>query len=239
VSDPFLAASVLEGVPSAYAATRDGIDSLLRDRGLRRSTPETTAQSLLLGAAATSSLEGGESDVDLLANGGGDVTARAAVRLSSELLALVPVWKRSPLQAMARMHAVAAAGSVDDVDLGRPVNPEGVGRLTELARLVGLPTQAPGLVVAALVHGEIMAAGAFASHNGVVARAAERLVLVVKGVDPASVTVPEAGHAAEPDGYRSALGAYERGDTSGVHQWLLYGAQAFARGAERSPLASS
>lgn len=237
MSDPFLAASALEGVPSAYAATRDGIDSLLRDRGLRRSTPETTARALLLGAAATSSLEGGESDVDLLAGGGGGATARAAVRLSTELLALVPVWKRSPLQAMARLHSLAAAGSVDDVDLGRPVNPDGVARLTELSRLVGLPTQAPGLVVAALVHAEISTAGAFASHNGVVARAAERLVMVVKGVDPASVTVPEGGHAAEPDGYRSALAAYGRGDANGVHQWLLYGAQAFARGAEQSPFA--
>ena len=52
VSDPFITAAQLEGVPSAYAATRDGIDSLLRDRGLRRSTPDDTARSLLLDIAA-------------------------------------------------------------------------------------------------------------------------------------------------------------------------------------------
>ncbi|WP_375000988.1 oxidoreductase [Aeromicrobium sp. CTD01-1L150] len=237
-ADPFIAAASLEGIPSAYAATRDGIDSLLRDRGLRRTTPQDTARALLLGAAATAGLEGSDNDPDVLAEGGGDATARGAVRLSTELLGLLPVWNRAPLQALARLHSLAAAGSVADEDLGRPVHAAGVARLSELARLVALPTQAPGLVVAALVHAEVVAAGAFVSHNGVVARAAERLVTVAKGVDPASVTVPEAGHAAAPQGYRAALAAYERGDAPGVTQWLNYGAQAFARAAEASPLAT-
>ncbi len=224
-------------MPSSFAATRDGIDALLRDRGLRRTTPEDTARSLLLGAAATASLEGSEHDVETLANGGGDATARAAVRLSTELLGLVPVWRRTPVQAMARIHARAAAGSVPDEDLGRPDDPDGVARLTELARLLVSPTAAPALVVAALAHAEVATCGAFSSHAGVVGRAVERLVLVERGVDPASVTVPEAGHAAVPDGYRSALAAYARGDTPGVSQWLMYASEAFTRGAEASPLA--
>ena len=234
--DAFLAAASMEGVPSAFAATRDGIDSLLRDRGLRRTTPEDTARSLLLGAAATASLEGSDVDVELLAGGGGDATARAALRLSTELLGLVPVWRRTPLQAIARIHALAAAGSVPDDDLGRPDDSTGVARLGELSRALTAPTEAPALVVAALTHAEVATCGAFASHAGVVARALERLVLVERGVDPASVTVPEAGHAAEPEAYRSALGAYELGDSAGVSQWLLYASQAFTRGAEASPL---
>lgn len=237
VSDPFISAAQLEGIPSTYAGTRDGIDGILRDRGLRRSTPEDTARALLLGAVATASLEGSTCELDELAAGGGDALARGAVRLSTELLGLLPVWKRAPVQALARIHALAAAGSVDDLDLGRPVNPEGVGRLTELAWMLGQPTQAPGLVVAALVNAEITSAGAFATHNAIVGRAAERLVLVAKGVDPASVLVPEAGHAAEPQGYRSALEAYASGKPTGVHQWLMYASQAFTRAAEASPLA--
>ncbi len=237
VSDPFLAAASLEGVPSAFAATRDGIDALLRDRGLRRTTPEDTARSLLLGAAATASLEGDESDVETIAAGGGGVTARAAVRLSTELLGLVPVWRRTPVQAIARIHAIAAAGSVPDDDLGRPDDPAGVARLSELAHNVTAPTEAPALVVASLAHAEVATCGAFSSHAGVVARAVERLVLVERGVDPASVTVPEAGHAAEPEGYRGALAAYARADAAGVSQWLMYASQAFVRGAEASPLA--
>jgi hypothetical protein len=58
-------------------------------------------------------------------------------------------------------------------------------------------------------------------------------------VDPPSVTVPEAGHAAEPLAYASALEAYARGDDAGRAQWLRYASQAFARGAERSPIARS
>ncbi|MBC7595687.1 MAG: oxidoreductase [Kineosporiaceae bacterium] len=236
-NDPFISAASLEGIPSAYAATRDGLDSLLRDRGLRRSTPEATGESLLLGAAATAAIEGSSYEVEALKAGEGDATARGAVLLSTELLGLVPVWNRSPLQAIARIHALAAAGSVDSSDLGRPSNPAGAERLNLLGRILGQPTEAPGLVVAALVHAEIAVAGAFASHNGVVARAVERLVLVAKGVDPASVTVPEAGHAAEVEGYRAALAAYEGGEAAGIHQWLMYASQAFSRGAEASPMA--
>ncbi len=226
----------MEGLPSAFAATRDGIDSLLRDRGLRQTSPAATAESLLLGAAATASLEGSPYDVEELRAGGGDDGARAAVRLSSELLGLVPVWNRAPLQALARIHAVAASSLVAAEQVGRPVHAEGSKRLMLLARLVQQPTEAPGLVVAALVHAEIAAAGAFISSNGIVARAAERLVLVAKGVDPPSLIVPEAGHAAAPEGYRGALAAYARGDAAGVNQWLNYAAQAFARGAEAAPV---
>lgn len=235
-NDPFAAAAALEGVPSIFAATRDGLDALLRDRGLRRTTPEDTARSLLLGAAATARIEGGDADADLLAAGGGDTTARAAVRMSTELLSLVPRWRTAPLQVLARLHALAAAGSVPDDDLGRPGNPEAVARLGELAILLSRPTTAPGLVVAALVHAEVATVRAFGSHDGVVARAAERIVLVAQGVDPASVTVPEAGHAADVGAYRSALAAYGRGDTAGLTQWLNYAAMSFSRAAEASPL---
>lgn len=218
------------------------MDAVLRDRGLRRSTPDDTARSLLIGAWATATLEGSECELDELAAGGGDATARAAVRLSTELLGLLPTWQRSPVQALARIHALAAAGSVPDDALGRPVNPEGGRRLAGLAAMLGAKTQAPALVIAALTHAEIAAAGAFASHNAVVARAAERLVLVARGVDPASVTVPEAGHVAAAPDYFEALAAYATASSddgsNGVHRWLLYAADAFTRGAEASPLAT-
>lgn len=239
MSDFFVAAASLEGVASALAGSRNGIDAVLRDRGLRRSDPEHTARSLLLGAAASATLEGDPVGPDELAAGGGGTTARAALRLSSELLGLVPTWQRAPVQAIARVHALAAAGSVPDADLGRPTNPEGSARLTELGRLLTRPTEAPALAVAALVHAEILAARAFSSHDGVVARAAERLVLVSRGVDPVSVIVPEAGHAASPDAYVRAVSAYEAGTSAGVQAWMLYAAGAFTRGAEASPLVTS
>lgn len=220
----------LEGVPSAFAATRDGIDVMLRDRGLRRTTPEQTAESLLRGAYASGVLEGSESTLEEMRAGHGDAVAQAALRVSTELLGLVPVLGRSPVQAFARLHALTGG-----VSAGRPVSADAAARLQSLAQTL-LTTTAPGLLVAALVHADLVSAAPFADHNGIVARAAERLVLVVRGVDPASLVVPEAGHLALRAQYESNLRGYSDGATSGVHAWLLYSAEAQTKGAEASPL---
>jgi hypothetical protein len=226
----------LEGVGSAMAAARDGIDALLRDRGLRRTTPETTAESLLRGAHASAVLEGSASSVDAVRRGEGDATANAAVRLSAELLALVPTLGSAPLQAIARIHTVAAKGEVADADLGRPVDPPAAERLVALARLLSAGTSAPALVTAAVAHAEIVAAAPFASHNGLVARAVERLLLVARGVDAKSLVVPEAAHLRLRPEYESNLRGYRDGGVPGVHSWLLYAAEAYAAAAEASPL---
>jgi len=229
--DPLAWLTELEGVPSAFASTRDGIDVMLRDRGLRRTTPEQTAESLLRGAHASAVLEGSTATLDdVRAGTGGDAIAQAAVRVSTELLSLVPVVGRSPAQAFARLHALTGGGSP-----GRPISSEAAGRLQSLARTM-LQTKAPALLVAALVHADLVSAAAFADHNGIVARAAERLVLVGRGVDPASLVVPEAGHLAIRPEYESNLRAYRDGGRAGLHAWLLYAAEAQAKGAEASPL---
>lgn len=227
---------MLEGVASAMAATRDGIDALLRDRGLRQSAPELTGESLLIGAHASAVLEGSEASLDEVRAGGAGAMAQAAVRVSAELLAMVPVLGKSPLQAFARMHTVAGKGVVADEDLGRPRSPEAADRLGGLAKLLVAGTSAPALVVAAVVHAEIATAAPFASHNGIVARAAERLVLVTRGVDPKSLVVPEAGHLRLRREYESNLRGYRDGGAAGVHSWILYAAEAYAAGAEASPL---
>ncbi|WP_254185254.1 oxidoreductase [Nocardioides panacis] len=227
----------LEGVASAMAATRDGIDALLRDRGLRRTTPDLTGESLLRGAHASAVLEGSASTLDEVRADGGDPVARAAVRLSSELLGLLPTLNGSPLQALARMHTLAAKGEVPDQELGRPRGADGAARLRDLAGLLTAPTTAPALVVAAVVHAEIAVTAPFVSRNGLVARAAERLVLVARGVDAKSLVVPEAGHLAVRAEYESNLRGYRDGGPAGVHGWLLYAAEAYAQGAEASPLA--
>ena len=237
-SDPLARLAALEGVGSAMAASRDGIDALLRDRGLRRTTPETTAESLLRGAHASAVLEGAESSLEEVRAGGGDETAHAALRISTELLGLAPTLTASPLQAFARVHTLAGKGVVDDADLGRPRDDVSAARLRDLARLLTAETAAPALVVAAVVHAEIATVAPFVSHNGLVARAVERLVLVARGVDAKSLVVPEAGHLALRAEYESNLRGYRDGGTAGVHGWLLYAAEAYAAGAEASPLRS-
>jgi hypothetical protein len=234
-SDPMARLVSLEGVPSAYAAVRDSIDVVLRDRGLRRTSPATTAESLLRGAHASAVLEGSASSLAEVREGGGDAVAVDAVRVSVELLSLSPVLTRSPLQAAARLHAVAAAGLTDD-ERGRPRSPEAAGRLRTLAAILTTETTAPALVVAAVVHAELATAAPFASHNGIVARAAERLVLVARGVDPTSLVVPEAGHLALRAAYESNLRAWSDGGEAGRHAWLLYAAEAYSAGLEASPL---
>lgn len=235
-TDPLAWLTSLEGVPSAYAAVRDGIDVLLRDRGLRRTSPETTAESLLRGAHASAVLEGSTSSLDDVRAGTGDEISGDAVRLSSELLGLAPSLSRSPLQALARMHALAAGGSVADEQLGRPRDAVSADRLRSLSDLLLAPTDAPALLVAAVVHADIATSAPFASHNGLVARAAERLVLVARGVDEKSLVVPEAGHLALRAQYDSNLRAYRDGGERGVHAWVLYAAEAYTKGADASPL---
>ncbi|MCW2775857.1 MAG: Oxidoreductase [Nocardioides sp.] len=235
-TDPLAWLTSLEGVPSAYASARDGIDVMLRDRGLRRTSPETTAESLLRGAHASAVLEGSTSTLAEVREGGGDETAQAALRVSTELLSLAPALGRSPLQAFARLHALAGAGTVPDDRLGRPRDEAASDRLRALAELLTAPTAAPALLVAALVHADLVTAAPFGSHNGLVARAAERLVLVARGVDEKSLVVPEAGHLALRAAYESNLRGYRDGGPAGVQAWLLYGAEAFAAGAEASPL---
>jgi len=226
----------LEGVASAYAAVRDGIDVMLRDRGLRRTSPETTAESLLRGAWASGVLEGSGSELEEVRESGGDGIAQDAVRVSTELLGLVPTLRQQPLQAFARLHALASAGSLPEQERGRPRSPEAAARLMELNRTLLAPTEGPALLVAAVVHAELATGAPFASHNGIVARAAERLVLVARGVDEKSLVVPEAGHLALRAEYESNLRGYRDGGQAGVHSWLLYAAEGYAAGAEASPL---
>jgi hypothetical protein len=237
VTDEALAWLVsLEGVSSAFAAARDGIDVMLRDRGLRRTTPDTTGESLLRGAHASAVLEGSTSTLAEVRAGESDAIAADAVRLSVELLSLVPVLKRAPLQAFARLHAVAAAGSLPAEELGRPRGPQEVARLRGLADVLAGDRTTPALILAAVVHADLATVAPFGSHNGIVARAAERLVMVARGVDPTSLVVPEAGHLALREQYESNLRGYASAQRSGMHSWLLYAAEAFSAGAEASPL---
>ncbi len=234
--DPLADLAALEGVGSALAASRDGIDALLRDRGLRRTAPELTAESLLLGAHASAVLDGSSATLEEVRTEPPDDVSAAAVRVSTEVLGLVPVLAHSPLQAFARLHMVAAKGTLPDTELGRPRDRDASDRLAGLGRLLLQRSAAPALVAAAVVHAELRTVAPFASHNGIVARAAERLVMVARGVDPTSLTVPEVGHLALRAQYESNLIGYVEGGRAGVHAWLLYAAEAYTAGAQASPL---
>ena len=62
-------------------------------------------------------------------------------------------------------------------------------------------------------------------------------MLVARGVDEKSLTVPEAGPPGAAARSTSPTSrAYRDGGPNGVHAWLLYAAEAYAAGAEASPL---
>ncbi|MGH8971409.1 MAG: oxidoreductase, partial [Actinomycetes bacterium] len=65
-----------------------------------------------------------------------------------------------------------------------------------------------------------------------VARAAARLVLVTRGLDPGAVSVPEVGHVElGPSAYAEALAAYAAGGPDGISTWVGHCARAVVLGA--------
>ena len=169
-----------------------------------------------------------------------------AVRVSAELASLAPTWRRAPLQVLARLHLLAATGLLEPDRLGRPRGPgdpgdrafparEAAARLDQLVRLLIAPTSAPALVVAAIAHGELLAISAFPAADGVLARAVSRLLLITRGLDPASIAVPEVGHLEMgPQAYVAALSDYVTGGTAGVARWVVHCGAALTRGARET-----
>ncbi len=186
-------------------------------------------------------------------------TAIGALRAAAEADRLAGVLPTAPLQGLARLHVAAAAGLVPDDALGRPRRPgelpgDGADLLTgpgpedvvaapdagdpladRLAGLSGLlraPADAPALVVAALVHAEVMTARPFVAGNGVVARALCRAVVVDRGLDPTGVVVWEVPLLAAGPNYPLTLATYARGTADGVRSWLTLFARAVVDGAD-------
>jgi hypothetical protein len=174
--------------------------------------------------------------------------AHGALRAVAETEHLGAAWQTTPGQVMARLHLAAGSGVLDQADLGRPradaeapregstdpPAPTGQAlhaRLHQLSDLLAAPPSAPALLVAALVHAEIVTARPFVAGNGVVARALARAVIVTRGLDPFGVAVWEAGHLASGPAYPAGLAGYAGGDASGVAEWLQLAARAVVDGA--------
>jgi hypothetical protein len=95
-------------------------------------------------------------------------------------------------------------------------------------------TEAPTLVVGAIVHGELLALRPFGCGDGIVARAAQRVTFIARGLDPKALAAPEVGHAELADGYADALRAYMTGTSPGVATWVRHCADAVSAAARDS-----
>jgi len=165
-----------------------------------------------------------------------DPRLAGAMRATASLVDLIPVWQRAPLLALARLHVLAAADLAGPEPagaemLGRPRPDPATGpRLAALAEVViAAPWPAP--VMAAVVHGELLALRPFGSADGVVARAAGRLAMMSSGLDPDGLTVPEVAYLRSGPRYRLAAQEFGAGEANGVTAWLLLLCDALIAGA--------
>ena len=243
--DPLAPLMELPGVGAASDRAREALGRAHRHRANLRGWPVTAAEAALRAARASSVLDGGPVRLDDLVEaslqdrGVSDPVFAGALRVAQALEggagSLVGVWQRAPLQALARLHMLAAADQVDDDRLGRPRADAEVGRRLELlADVVTARTRASAPVVAAVAHGELLTLKPFGSADGVVARAVSRLVTIASGLDPHGLGVPEVSWMRQPADYRDAAREFADGTPEGVAAWLVLCCRALQAGAQEA-----
>ncbi|WP_370261929.1 oxidoreductase [Streptomyces sp. V4I8] len=255
-ADPLAALGSLPGVPESVESVRKAVDRVYGHRIMRRRSNEITSEAALRGARGSAALSGADwalEEVRRRTDFSGDDEARvmgATLRLTAEAGQLLSIWRQSPLRVLARLHLVAAASNDDQVgrprkgaepvdeplvELPLPSAEEVHGRLEGLSELIIAGGSAPALVTAAVVHGELVALRPFTSHNGLIARTAERIVLVGSGLDPKSVCPAEVGHAElGRAAYLAALDGYVSGTPEGMAAWIAHCGKAIELGARES-----
>src|SRR5690348_13584039 len=124
--DPLAALGELPGVPEAVDSVRQAVDRVYGHRVMRRRSQEVASEAALRGARASAALAGADwplEEVRRRSDFSADDQARtvgAALRLTAEAGQLLSVWRQSPLQALARLHLVAAGGATEPSTVGRP-----------------------------------------------------------------------------------------------------------------------
>src|ERR1700744_2432013 len=230
----------LPGVAPASDQARDVLGRAHRHRANLRRWPVTAAEAALRAARASAVLDGGlKLDEQLDASAASDPVFAGALRVAQALeggeTTLVRVWQRAPLQALARLHMLAAADRVDEDRLGRPRADADVGpRLELLTEIVTGATKVPAPVIAAVAHGELLTLAPFGTADGVVARAVSRLVTIATGLDPHGLGVPEVGWMRRAADYRDAARGFAEGTPEGIPAWLVLSCRAMRTGAQEA-----
>jgi hypothetical protein len=232
-SDPLAPLMELPGVEAAARRARDAVVTLHHHPVNQTGWAASAAEAALRAARASAALDGARLSVggrgvdDRVAHDGAgmgdgvitDPVLAGAVRAAEATGRLLGIWRNAPLQALAQLHLLAAADLTPDT-LGRPA--AGSGRLTLLAALVAGGTAAPAPVLAAVVHGELLALAPFPSANGVVARAAARLTAIASGLDPHGLAVPEVGYLRAGAEYPRAAAGFAAATPDGLGTWIRH-----------------
>lgn len=222
--DPLAPLTTLPGVPEAVERARDAAAEVHNQPVNRRGWPATAAEAALRAARSSAALDGAPL-TPATSEHVSDPVLAGAVRIADERARLLETWGRAPLQALARLHVLAATDLVPadehEARLGRP-RTAASPRLSLLADLVGGGTRVPAPVLVAVVHGELLTLRPFGTADGVVARAAARLVAMSSGLDPRGLCVPEVGFLRRATAYRDAAAAFAEGTPDGLARWIVY-----------------
>lgn len=234
VTDALLPLLDLPGVRAAVTAAREAVDEVHRHPANRRGWPTTAAEASVRAARASAAVEGAGAE---LPDDGAvtDPVLAGSLRAGEAVGLLLTTWQRAPLQALARLHVLAAADLVSaghSEELGRPRRGDGIGeRLDLLAQVVVGAQAVPAPVVTAVVHGELLALRPFGTADGVVARAAARLSAIATGLDPKGLAVPEVAYLRRIGEYQAAAAGFAGGTAEGVAAWIVYCCDALRTGA--------
>src|ERR1700735_3180290 len=231
----------LPGVAAASDQARDALGRAHRHRANLRRWPVTAAEAALRAARASAVLDGGglKPDEQLDVSSASYPVFAGALRVAQALEGgetnLGGVWHGAPLQALARLHMLAAADWVEESRLGRPRADADVGpRLELLAKVVTGGTRAPAPGNAAVAYGELLTLAPLGSADGVAARAVSRLVTIAAGLDPHGLGVPEVSWMRRAADYRDAARGFGSGTPEGMTAWLVLSCRAMRTGAQEA-----
>lgn len=236
-SDPLAPLLDLPGVRDAADKARDALSAVHRHPANLRGWDKTATEASWRAGRSSAAIDGGS--VELRRDGEFDDpilagAMRVAQALDGDSLdGLTAIFRRAPAQAFARLHMLAAADLVDDPDqLGRPRAGDDVAaRLDLLGQLITGASSVPAPVLAAVVHGELLGVRAFPTANGVLARAASRLVSTATGLDPHNLGVPEVTWLRRIGDYRSLAQGFASGAPDGLAAWIVFCCEALEAGA--------
>jgi len=212
----------LAGIDAAVEQVRTAVTALRRHPANRTGWQRTAAAASIRAARASAALDGAPLALDLQAASVTDPVIAGALRVAAGIGSMTTIWSRAPMQALARLHTLAAADLVGPDRLGRPrVSDASIG--ARLAGLVPVVTGSewPAPVRVAIVHGELLTMMPFGSADGVVARAAARLTMISSGLDPAGLGIPEVAHLRSGRSYRELSAGFATGAPLAVAEWVM------------------
>lgn len=236
-ADPLAPLLDLPGVAPAAEEAGEALAAVHRHPVNLRGWDKTSRESSWRGGRSSAAMEGATTELNR-EHDFDDPVMSGAIRVAQaldpdSLDREVAVFRRAPMQSLARLHSLAAAELVDDeAELGRPRDePHIAQRLDLLGQLLTGSTQVPAAVLAAVVHGELLALAPFEQANGVVARAASRLVAASTGLDPHLLGVPEVTWLRRLGDYRELSALFATGDPQALADWIVLSCHAMTAGA--------